>query len=653
MKKFLSRLFLWQKFMLLMGLSSLVLALPVGLYLRESANKSIEAAHQEVRGLEPIKATQSLILLTQQHRGLANMALSGDSQAQSTRLARQQEREQAQVRLEAVLKRIDHPAITAAWQRHRGDWSSVLSKATQGPARASFVAHSTQIEGLLAFSDALIEHYGLRLDPDFTASHLIDIALLRGPGMVEALARLRGTGAGVLASKKVGLEERVAVSVMLSRVSDLYAVNRTSLGKLAENSPALRSKLQQLLASDQQTLKNLSALTEQHIIKAEQISFAPVEYFALVTEAISLQVKANDLLLAELSTLLEQRADRLSNTFYLLLGVLLLLLGFNGWLCMIIVRAVTAPLHKVVIAADHVARGDLTYDVQVESSDETGQLQAAMKRMRESLIGIVGQVRSGTDTIATASGQIEAGNLDLSSRTEQQASSLEETASSMEQLAGTVKQNAEHARAANQLAQSAQLVASKGGQVVSEVVSTMGQINASARKIVDIIGVIDGIAFQTNILALNAAVEAARAGEQGRGFAVVASEVRSLAQRSAAAAKEIKTLINDSVEKVDSGSKLVDQAGTTMQDIVQSVGRVTAIMSDITSTSAEQTSDIEHINLAITEMDDVTQQNAALVEQAAAAASALREQADKLSHVVSIFRLNKSDRTGLALAAAA
>ncbi len=273
--------------------------------------------------------------------------------------------------------------------------------------------------------------------------------------------------------------------------------------------------------------------------------------------------------------------------------------------------------------------------------------------MRESLIGIVGQVRSGTDTIATASGQIEAGNLDLSSRTEQQASSLEETASSMEQLAGTVKQNAEHARAANQLAQSAQLVASKGGQVVSEVVSTMGQINASARKIVDIIGVIDGIAFQTNILALNAAVEAARAGEQGRGFAVVASEVRSLVQRSAAAAKEIKTLINDSVEKVDSGSKLVDQAGTTMQDIVQSVGRVTAIMSDITSTSAEQTSDIEHINLAITEMDDVTQQNAALVEQAAAAASALREQADKLSQVVSIFRLNKSDRTGLALAAAA
>ena len=261
--------------------------------------------------------------------------------------------------------------------------------------------------------------------------------------------------------------------------------------------------------------------------------------------------------------------------------------------------------------------------------------------MKDSLADIVGQVRNGTETISTASSQIAAGNLDLSSRTEQQASSLEETASSMEELTSTVKQNADNARQANVLAVSASEVAVRGGTVVSEVVDTMASINESSKKIVDIIGVIDSIAFQTNILALNAAVEAARAGEQGRGFAVVAAEVRNLAQRSAAAAKEIKTLINDSVDKVDAGGKLVDQAGVTMAEIVQSITRVTNIMSEIASASMEQTMGIEQINSAISQMDEVTQQNAALVEEAAAAAGSMQEQAAALSEVVSIFKLKE------------
>ena len=277
--------------------------------------------------------------------------------------------------------------------------------------------------------------------------------------------------------------------------------------------------------------------------------------------------------------------------------------------------------------------------VETRANDKSSLL-FAMKSMRDSLAKVVGEVRSGTDTIATASGQIAAGNQDLSSRTEEQASSLEETASSMEELTSTVKQNADNARQANQLAVSASEVASRGGTVVSQVVQTMGSINASSKKIVDIIGVIDGIAFQTNILALNAAVEAARAGEQGRGFAVVAAEVRNLAQRSAAAAKEIKTLIDDSVDKVDSGAKLVDEAGATMQEIVDSIQRVTDIMSEITAASAEQTSGIEQINQAITQMDQVTQQNAALVEEAAAASEAMQEQAGKLAQVVAVFRLD-------------
>jgi methyl-accepting chemotaxis protein len=309
-----------------------------------------------------------------------------------------------------------------------------------------------------------------------------------------------------------------------------------------------------------------------------------------------------------------------------------------------LVRGISRALRQAVDASNAVAHGDLTYPIRVEGKDEVAQLLTSLSTMQQSLAKVVGEVRQGTDTIATASSQIAAGNMDLSSRTEEQASSLEETAASMEELTSTVKQNADNARQANQLAESASGVAVKGGQVVSQVVDTMSAINSSSKKIVDIIGVIDGIAFQTNILALNAAVEAARAGEQGRGFAVVAAEVRNLAQRSAAAAKEIKTLIGDSVNKVEEGSKQVLEAGKTMDEIVTSVKRVTDIMAEITVASREQTSGIEQINQAITQMDQVTQQNAALVEEAAAAAASLQEQASGLSQVVSVFKLDDSQR---------
>ncbi len=305
-----------------------------------------------------------------------------------------------------------------------------------------------------------------------------------------------------------------------------------------------------------------------------------------------------------------------------------------------ITRSIVRPMAQAVEIAKRVAAGDLTSKIVVTTTDETGELLGALKLMNETLTGLVGKVRQGTDTIATASAEIASGNMDLSSRTEQQASSLEETASSMEELTGTSKQNADNARQANKLASSASEVAVKGGAVVSQVVSTMGSINESAKKIADIIGVIDGIAFQTNILALNAAVEAARAGEQGRGFAVVASEVRSLAQRSAAAAKDIKGLINDSVEKVDAGTRLVDQAGASMSEIVDSVRRVTDIISEIAAASEEQTAGIEQVNQAIGQMDEVTQQNAALVEQAAAAAESLQDQSANLAETVSVFKLD-------------
>ncbi|WP_426144945.1 methyl-accepting chemotaxis protein [Polaromonas sp. DSR2-3-2] len=312
-------------------------------------------------------------------------------------------------------------------------------------------------------------------------------------------------------------------------------------------------------------------------------------------------------------------------------------LGFGYFLVSTLLR----PLDAAAKVAQAIAGGDLA-KFEIHAKDEAKPLLQALNQMNANLLAVVADISASVESVASVSSQIAAGNQDLSSRTEQQASSLEETAASMEELTSTVKQNADNARQANQLAVSASSVAVKGGAVVSQVVQTMEAINTSSKKIVDIIGVIDGIAFQTNILALNAAVEAARAGEQGRGFAVVAAEVRSLAQRSAAAAKEIKTLIGDSVDKVEEGSAQVKEAGKTMNEIVDSVKRVTDIMAEITAASQEQTQGIEQINQAITQMDQVTQQNAALVEEAAAAAQSLQEQAGGLSQVVSVFQLGRA-----------
>jgi methyl-accepting chemotaxis protein len=381
------------------------------------------------------------------------------------------------------------------------------------------------------------------------------------------------------------------------------------------------------LKADGQTEEAMRVLEKAYLPTADN-------YMKLVGEFLGMQRQNLDARAAEISDI-----EATSRNFLLALAVLVLALGaVFAWLLTV---GITAPLGNAVAAARRVADGVLTEDIQVQGHDETAQLLYALSDMKDHLARIVAKVRHGAEQVSAASAEIAQGNNNLSIRTEQQASALEETAASMEELSATVRKNADNAKQANQLAQSASTVAIKGGDVVNQVVDTMKGINDSSRKIADIIGVIDGIAFQTNILALNAAVEAARAGEQGRGFAVVASEVRSLAGRSAAAAKEIKGLITDSVQRVEQGSTLVDQAGVTMTEVVSSIKRVTDIMGEISSASSEQSQGVGQVSEAVTHMDQTTQQNAALVEEMAAAADSLRNQAKELVATVSVFKLSQ------------
>ena len=385
-------------------------------------------------------------------------------------------------------------------------------------------------------------------------------------------------------------------------------------------------------------------LEEAKVLMLKDIRPMQATYLESINKLIEHQTE-------EMSTVGDEASRQVQSVILWITVISLIALAIGVVVGFLITRSITRPLQEAVEVAGAVAKGDLTQRIEVKSKDETGQLLQALKGMNESLVGIVAEVRGTTDSITTASQEIAQGNADLSQRTEEQASSLEETASSMEELTSTVRQNTENAKQANQLATNASDIAVKGGKVVGDVVETMASISTSSKKIVDIISVIEGIAFQTNILALNAAVEAARAGEQGRGFAVVAGEVRNLAQRSAAAAKEIKTLIDDSVNKVDVGSKQVDQAGATMTEIVQEVKSVTDIMAEIAAASNEQSAGIEQVNQAIIQMDEVTQQNAALVEEAAAAAEAMQEQAEVLMHAVSTFKLEAGRVTTRAAAA--
>jgi methyl-accepting chemotaxis protein len=636
----LEHLLLWHKFAILSVVGIVVAAIPTSLYLQETG-KTLAALELEAGARTPVGTILATIQTTQQHRGLAALVVGGVAESAPKREAKQRDVDANYAAMSAIVAGLHDPRIDQAWAGAKGDWEALRGRVGAGTITVpqTYEAHTALVPKLLDVEDQVADHYGLNLDPDLDSYQLIQAIYYQLPYLSEELGKMRAKGAGMLAAASASPEERLALSAIVARVADRLHQTTSQFDKAARANPALVAPLEGPMRDMREQAQQTMQLAMEQIVKADTLTFSGPEYVKRTTSAIDAQYALAGKATQQFNGLLDARISALRHARLGMLAALAALFACGGLMLFVIARSVTQPLNNAVEIAERVAAGDLTAHIATGGRNETARLLASLGRMNDNLRKIVCEVRVSVDTIGVTTRDIASGNVDLSSRTESQASSLEETAASMEEITSTVKQNAENAAQASQVADQASVVAQRGGQVVTDVVATMDAINASARKIVDIIGVIDSIAFQTNILALNAAVEAARAGEQGRGFAVVAGEVRNLAQRSATAAKEIKQLIDESVERVEAGNRLATQAGASMDDILSSVRRVSGIVSEIVVASREQAAGIHQVNDAITSLDDTTQQNAALVEQAAAASASLEEQARTLAHTVSVFHI--------------
>jgi len=638
---FIANLRLSSKLALLVPITAVLVAAPAALYIR-SAQQVLAETRNELAGIAPTRDMLKVVQLTQQHRGLSATVLGGKADAEPKRAAKQAEVEQAVKAFGDQLNGgVGDQRTRSDWTQLASDWQglaqAVGAKSLSGPE--SSARHTAIIARQLQLSDRLTDHYGLTLDNEPGTYFLVIATWQQMPRMTEALGQARALGSMLLAKKEATAAQRATLEGLVARARTGLSEMALTLDKSFDAQPAFKTALGASLERAQAQVDLAIKAARQNVLDAQELNTAPDAYFKTLTDGIDAVFAINADASKLLESTLSERLDKTVRLEWMLAGGMLTMVALALWVGLIIARSITGPANTARTVARRIASGDLSGEVPVTSADEMGQLLAAMRDMQASLTKVVGAVRQNSESVATASAQIAQGNLDLSERTEQQASSLEETAASMEQLSSTVRQNADNARQANHLAMGASTVAVQGGEVVNQVVETMRGINDSSRKISDIIGVIDGIAFQTNILALNAAVEAARAGEQGRGFAVVAAEVRNLAHRSADAAKEIKGLINTSVERVAQGTALVDQAGTTMTEVVNAIRRVTDIVGEISVASHEQSTGVSQVGEAVGQMDRATQQNAALVEQSAAAAESLKVQAQQLSATVAVFKL--------------
>jgi methyl-accepting chemotaxis protein len=630
------RLRLLPKFMVLTAIFLLPLVLASSLLLNE-LSRSIVTTRQERIGISQVKAMQELIWLAQQNRAYQHMYIMGNKGAES-------KAQQARKALDEKITAFDkmHAAeksqdADGEWKNIKADWRSLQNKLATIKDRKIYNDQTAFIAGLKRYLTAIADRSNLTHDPEVSSYYLAELFINELPKITNNLTEIAGRGAAYIDSGLMEANEEILLgSTTLIVRHDLATVAGT-LATLWREDPKLKPQMQAFADAEKAVAGYLDRTKNEVLNSVDQTSGD--RFFAAGAASVAQLYRAAATSAELLDARLQARIAHDTARRNTILGVILATLMLAAYFLLGFYASFSFQVRRLHDAVRRVSAGDLSHAVDSDGRDEMAQLLNAFGGMNAKLSTLVAQVRNGSDTIALASQEIAAGNQHLSSRTEEQAGSLEQTAAAMEQLTTTVRQNTDNAMMGNQLAQSASGVAQQGGIAVAKVVDTMAAIRQSANEINDIIGVVDSIAFQTNILALNAAVEAARAGEAGKGFAVVAAEVRNLAQRSATAAKDIKSRIKDSVEKVEAGSKQVDQAGNTMNEIVASIDHVRHIVQEIAAASHEQQSGIDHINQAMAQMDQITQQNAALVEQAAAATDSMRAQTARLSNTVAVFKL--------------
>ena len=641
MLHWLTQLRLAQKFTLLGLLTLAMLAFPSVLYLKQTIT-DVRQAHRQAEGVPVLMALNMVIQHTQVHRGLSAGVLSGNEGMQQRRVTVKEAVNQALGNAAAILVQNNAPVQE---QQRLQKWQTTWQALEQAVAANkveeadSFARHTDLIAELMMINEELLVAYHLQSNEDPANVALLQAALVQAPQLTEGVGQMQAMGTGFLTQAFLSVDDRGAFRALISQTTTFQKQVGRFIQRAMTLNPAYEQELGGLVKTATELLNESNHLARTEVLEIDLLQYPASDYFNKLTQTIdainAVRISGAD----RLAQVLDANADKQRNLLITLSVLQTVLLIAAVWLALLFVRSITQPLRRAVDLALAVADGNLQGADETPDRNEIGELIAAQQQMRARLRPIVQQVRQGSDAVALASAEIAQGNQDLSARTESQASALEQTAASMEELSATVRHNADSAQQASQLTQTAHSIASQGGQMVGQMVQTMQGIHDSSRKMGDIIGVIDSIAFQTNILALNAAVEAARAGEQGRGFAVVASEVRSLAGRSAEAAKEIKRLIDDSVQRVGAGNALAQQTGETMQEMVGAIGKVNTIVSAISNASREQAEGVIQVGEAITQMDQVTQQNAALVEEMAAAATSLNSQSQELVQAISIFQV--------------